>query len=377
MREVLLTAKQVNPRLQSLDHLVKAKQGAAQQANALLNPHIGVSAGNRVQVLKIGQEIEYSGKRRARTEAALAEVEVAKNELEVAVLELQQEVTKLFYDIMWAQKNVDLFRDNLRITEKFLEAATYKLNQGFGNKLDVVKGQVEVVRAKRLLKSAEQALMVSQSRLKILLKMNADSRLELRGDLSQPRMNFTNRLDSLLRIANQRNPVLLAEQHRLKAAEHQLVATQLSSKPNFDFELSGGVEDHEPLAELSLSMPLALRDTKKGAKAEAQFQQQSLEYSVQEVRNNITQQVILAFFDYQTATAAARLFEDTLLREAREAAEAAQRAFEAGGFRFLDLIDAQRTYLDTSLEYYESLRALRHAEVDVQTASGTFFAESR
>jgi outer membrane protein TolC len=173
LQNVLRTAIQVNPKLHGIENLVKAKQGAAQQANIALNPSLGVSAGNRVQFFKIGQEIEYPGKRAARTQAALAEIEVAKTGMDWAVLELQQEVAKLFYDVLWAQKNVELLQDNLKITEKFSEAAAYKFNQGFGSKLDVIKGQVEAARAKRLLKAAEQARMVSQSRLKILLKMKS------------------------------------------------------------------------------------------------------------------------------------------------------------------------------------------------------------
>jgi hypothetical protein len=62
-----------------------------------------------------------------------------------------------------------------------------------------------------------------------------------------------------------------------------VAVAQLSAKPNFDFELSGGIDDHEPPAELSLSFPLALRDTKKSAQAEAQFQQKSQKHSVDAV----------------------------------------------------------------------------------------------
>jgi cobalt-zinc-cadmium efflux system outer membrane protein len=368
--EVLETAIQVNPALKSLENLVKARQGAARQADVPPNPSIGASAGNRVQLVKIGQEIEYPGKRAARTNAALEEVEAAKSEFDLAKLEIEQEATKLFYDVLWGRKNVELLQDNLRVTEKFSEAATFKFGRGFGSKLDVIKGQVEVVRARRLLKSAEQALVTGQSRLKILLKMPSTSSLLLKVDLSQTGFHFTGNLDSLLLVADQRHPALRAQKHRLKAVEHQIVLAQLSAKPNFDFELSGGMDDREPTIELSMILPLAVRDSKKGAKAEAQFQHKSLEYDFENARNSIAQRVTSAFLEYQAATETARLFEDTLLREAREAAETAQKTFEAGGFRFLDLIDAQRTYLEAGMEYYESLCALRHAEVDLQAAAG-------
>jgi len=123
LQDALTIAAKVNPKVQSLEHLVKAKEGAAQQADVRPNPSVGASASNRTQVVRLGQEFEYPGKRAARTNAALEEIEVAKSELQLAKLEIEQEVTKLFYDVLWAQKNVELLHDNVQITEKFSAAA--------------------------------------------------------------------------------------------------------------------------------------------------------------------------------------------------------------------------------------------------------------
>jgi cobalt-zinc-cadmium efflux system outer membrane protein len=114
-----------------------------------------------------------------------------------------------------------------------------------------------------------------------------------------------------------------------------------------------------------------LQDKKKGAQLEAQFEQQSREYDLENAHDRLTQQATTAYQEYQTALSTVKLFDETLLSKAQAAATAAQRAFETGGFRFLDLIDAQRTYLDTMLEYYESLFSLRLAEINLQVSSGT------
>jgi cobalt-zinc-cadmium efflux system outer membrane protein len=286
------------------------------------------------------------------------------------MLQLEREVTGLFYDLLWAQRNVELLQENVNINEKFLEAASYKFNQGFGSKLDVVKGQVEIAHAKRLLNSAEQEFLTTENKLRILLKIAFTQPLALKGDLTLSVVQAPQGLDSLLSTAYQSHPSLLLEQHRLKEAQYTVQLAELSSKPNFNLGLSGGIEDLERAATLSISIPLAIWDTKEGAKSEAQFQQKSVEYSLENIRTNISKQVTSAFQAYQAATQAAKLFEDTLLREAKEAAEMAKKAFETSGFRFLDLIDAQRTYLDARLEYLNSLRALRHAEIDLQTSTG-------
>ncbi len=371
LQDVLTKVLQVNPRLQSFGSLVKARQGAAQQAEVRLNPNLGVIAGNRVQELNFDQELEYPGKRRARTLAAAAEIEMAEAERQLVALELQQETAGLFYAILWGERNIQLLQQHLDVTQQFLQAATYKFDQGFGSELDVVKAQVEVVRARRLLQAAQQQHLASQSKLKTLLKIPFTQSLELQDELSISRLAAPVNPDSLLQQALRSFPAAQIAEAGLKAAQYRVDMARLSSKPNFNIGLEGGVDDKEATASVNLSIPLALQDKKKGAQLEAQFEQQSREYDLENTRNNIIQQVTTAYQEYRTAIAAVNLFDTTLLRKAQDAAQAAQRAFETSGFRLLDLIDAQRTYLDTMLEYYESLLSLRQAEVDLQIASGT------
>ncbi|NIA31390.1 MAG: TolC family protein, partial [Actinobacteria bacterium] len=65
-----------------------------------------------------------------------------------------------------------------------------------------------------------------------------------------------------------------------------------------------------------------------------------------------------------------KLFQDSILKEAKAAAQMAQQAFETSSFRFLDLIDAQRTYLETASEYEQTLLDLRLSEIDLMRSIG-------
>lgn len=370
LNEVIVQAVQINPRLQSLNNLIKSKEGFAQQSNVAPNPSLGTDIGNINQYLKFSQEIEYPGKRNARTNAALESVEITRNELLLARLEIERTVVKLFYDVLWAQKTMELLHENLKVTERFREAASYKFNHGFGSKIDVVKAQVEVARSKRLLNTTKQELLVNQNNLKIIMGKDINQPLILKGDLSSPHFQCTNDLTAILRNAYQIHPGMLIEQHRFKASEYNFKAAQLSSKPNINFGLSGGLEDRKNSITLNVDVPLSLWDKKTGAKSEALFLQKSIEYTMESARQNVSQQVTSAFQTYQSAIQIVKLFEDTLFTDTKNAAEMAQTAFETGNFRFLDLIDAQRTFIDASVEYYDSLRSLRQAEIELQFSMG-------
>ena len=51
----------------------------------------------------------------------------------------------------------------------------------------------------------------------------------------------------------------------------------------------------------------------------------------------------------------------------------AQQTFQTGQYRFLDLIDARRTFLETAQEFIEAQANLRLAEVEILKATGTLY----
>jgi len=373
LAQVIDRVQKWNPELQSLLNRVKAKEGAQIQAGAVPNPEIGGIGGNEIQMLEIGQEIEYPGKSEARINQAAEEVQIAALKLQQAQMEIAGRVAALFFDILGTAKNLELLQENLTVMEQFLQAARTKFDQGFGSKLDVIKGQVELLRAKRLLLTSRQELLAKKQDLKILLKISEGDSLYLQGNIEQSFFNLDSNPDSLLSLAYANLPVLQAKEHALKASQFALQSARLSSKPNFRFNLAGGREQNEPRIELGLRIPLALWDNKQGAKSEALFLAKSAENDVENTRLQISRALKTNYQKYESALASVHLFQDAILDEAKTAADSARRAFESGPFRFLDLIDAQRTFLDAALEYNANLHDLRLAEIELTSSIGIFF----
>ena len=371
--QVIERVREVSSELQRLQNQVKAKEGAHIQAGAVPNPEIGGTGGNEIQMLEIGQEIEYPGKRKARENQAGEEVQIAALELRQAQIEIAARVAALFFDILGTDKNVELLQENLMVMEKFLQAAREKFNQGFGSKLDVIKGQVEQLRAKRVLLTARQELLTKKQDLKLLLKLESGDQFTLRGMIEQSLFEPGSNPDSLLSLAYKNHPALQAKEHALIASQFGLQYARLSSKPNFNLNLAGGREQNENRIELGLSIPLTLWDNKEGAKSEALFIEKSAENDVENTHLQITRKVIANYQKFKTALETVHLFQDSILDEARAVADSARHAFESGPFRFLDLIDAQQTYLDAALEYNANLLELRLAEIELITSIGIPF----
>jgi outer membrane protein TolC len=375
LKDVLKIAVECSPRIQSLEHQVRAREGAAIQAAAVPVPEFGVVAGNRTRTLELGQELEYPGKRNARTRQAEQETRTAESELTQARSDVEMEAAGLFYDVLWAEKNVVILEENLEVTGEYAGAARYRFDRGFSSRIDAVKGRMELNRARRLLVAARREESLLEGRLKSLLNAEASRPLPLKDALASDSLSLRADADSLVALACRIHPAVLAERRRLDAARIAVEAARLSSKPDFGLSLTGGVEDREPKVELGIRMPLALWDPRRGAKIESRFLEKSRESETERVRVQIAGQVRSAYREWLAASETVKCFDDSTLTEAEAAAEYAGTAFRSGAFRFLDLLDARRTVLDAKLEYWQALRDLRKAEANLLHSAGLMISE--
>jgi cobalt-zinc-cadmium efflux system outer membrane protein len=254
-----------------------------------------------------------------------------------------------------------------------LSVAQQKYDQGFGSRLDVIKGQVEVARAKRLLLTAQKEAIARRSTLKLVLGLASADTLIVADILSIAFFPGSKTLDSLLLTARNNNPGLQLQRSLVRAAALNVQAARLASQPDFNLDFSGGVEDDESKIELELRLPLVLWDRKAGLKSEAKFIQESAENDSAVTWLEISRQVTRAYYDYLNAQQTMRLFSQSLLDEAKTGADIALQAFQTGSFRFLDLIDARRTYLETAQEFIEAQAELRLEEIAILRATGTPF----
>jgi cobalt-zinc-cadmium efflux system outer membrane protein len=59
-----------------------------------------------------------------------------------------------------------------------------------------------------------------------------------------------------------------------------------------------------------------------------------------------------------------------MIERAETALKVAEKSYRAGAISLLELLEAQRTYLDTRAQYLQALYAFRQAAVDVTHAVG-------
>lgn len=87
-------------------------------------------------------------------------------------------------------------------------------------------------------------------------------------------------------------------------------------------------------------------------------------------RNDLVRAIQQDFQDAQTAAEQIDLFEKELLKQAQETLRIAQFSFQQGASGLLDVVDAQRVYRQTQLDYAQARFELSVALTRLERATG-------
>lgn len=373
---------QADPEISSLEERIEGARGAVIQAGTVPNPDAKIrvedyspDTGAAKKALELVQRLEYPGKRSTRKSVASENAEILKLTLESTKLDIIYKLKKAFYDILLASEKLSLYRENQAVARGLLELVNHRLKQGLGGEFEVAKANVELFKSEKLLKESEAQLTLAKSQLNVLLNNPPDNRIDIEGRITTypPRKNLSR--EELIRKAINSHPAILIQTHRIKGLDQSVLLTRLSAKPDVDVGLTGGVEEignsrNSPIAEFSISVPLPIWDRKRGAIAQAEGEKRGAEEALKQVQRNITQEMLDAFNKYIIAQQAVRLFQEGILTKTAKTRDIIRQSFEKGLLGFLDVVDAQRTYLDVLQNYYQSLYDLHIAEAQLEKAVG-------
>jgi cobalt-zinc-cadmium efflux system outer membrane protein len=204
----------------------------------------------------------------------------------------------------------------------------------------------------------------------------------------EPRPAFD--LPRLVAGALEHRPDLKAAGAAQAAGQARLSSAQREAYPDLTlgatythsaFTISG---DNPNSLALTLGLPLPLFDRNQANIGRARLDIRRAENDAARLRlvveNDVAEavlrarrsQILLAVFQRPNADASATATADPggMLARAETAVKVAEKSYKAGAISLLELLDAQRTYLDTRGQFLRALHESRQAAIDVDHAVG-------
>jgi cobalt-zinc-cadmium efflux system outer membrane protein len=369
-----------SPELTPIAWEIRAEEARALQAGLFPNPRSdllvenlpgsgGFQHGSQAQVtLQLSQLVELGGKRRARTEAAHRSTDVARSEYEMRRVDVLADVTGKFIDVLERQHALDLAGEAVRLGEATLRTTRFRVQAGATSPAEEKRAAIALSRSRLAEEDIRHELAVSRAALAATWGGTTARFDRVEGDL----------------FARERTPQWEALEQRLvgspalarQISEEQLREAEIrlaGAKRIPDLTISAGprwLDRAGAQAVFGFSVPLPFFDRGQAAEAEARARmgRAAAERHATEVRLRA-----LLFRLQQELVHAGHvldLLQKDILPETREALSIVREGFEHGRSSQLELLDAERTFVEVRREQIEAAASFHRFVLDIERLTG-------
>ena len=364
LSEVLTLALKHSPIMTGVEAVLEESQGRQVAADAYLNPTVMGSAGRgsirdprtgtsiTERTITLEQPLEWPGKRAARQRAAEAGFSGALAGMEEAKVAITAEIKSAFFQVLFAQQDVQLAKENLRTVEDFIKLIRARVETKESPKFELVKATVELQKADKDLARADNALLVARANLNKATGKALGGHFVIQGEFEATRSGLD--LHTLTEQALGRHPTLRRQEKAVEQAQFTLEQERAARIPNVSVLGQYHREAGDESVTAGLSVPLPIWYQRQGEIGTAMGAHHRAQAEQTRAQHELEQAVTQYFQEMQTAQRQIQVFEKGLLYQAKEALDIAQFSFRNGVASLLEVIDAQRVYRQTLLEYAQA-----------------------
>ena len=368
-----------SPQLAGYPLEFQAAEGRVTQASLLPNPEFSVDVENvwgdlpgtnlAETTYSIRQLLEI-GKRSPRIRRAESERGVLQQESDIARLNIVADVKRGFINVLSARKKLELNLEGHRFAELLASGVTERVSAGAVSPIEETRARVVLAVSSANVERSALEFEAARRELAAAMGESTPSFESLAGNLDE---DFSAPTADNVAERIQANPDVtrwIAERDRRNAA---LEAARSMAIP--DVTLTGGIkhfrENSDTTFVLGFSVPLPLFNRNQGAIREAEALR-----SKADTERRATELLLQSQVGQRQGVLVAARREATLLREeallgAQSAYDAVSEGYRLGKFRYLDVLDAGKTLVETRLRYLEAVTVFNLAKVDLERLLAT------
>lgn len=366
-------ALECNPTLGQAAMAVQAAQGNYVQAGLYPNPSIGYladeignSGGQGFQGGLAGQEIVTAGKLRLARAVASHEVEQARCAFEAQRRRVLNDVRAGYYEVLLAQKMVEVNVQLVRIEEEGVKSAEKLRAAQEVSRADVLQAQIEAETARLSLNQAQNALEAAWRRLAAVVGQPEMEPGPLAGDVEKDLPTFD--WPATLQLLLAQSPELAQARAGVERAKCELARQYATRVPNLGVGTAVKYDtvSRYTVADVEVSLPLPLFDRNQGRILRAQAGLAAARNEVRRIELSLQDRLAGVFEQYASARHRAEVYSRTILPHAEASLDLITTGYCEGEFGYLQLLTAQRTYTSVNLDRLRSLRDLRLRCVELE-----------
>ncbi|XXF77133.1 TolC family protein [Myxococcaceae bacterium GXIMD 01537] len=376
LEEALALARQRTPILLEASGRVAEARGRVAGASPLLreNPNVELGAGPRELsdgtraldfTVGLSQTVELGGKRSARLDSAHAAVAGATANHAEAQRQVLGEVASTFLRALHARERLRLARTTQEAARALLHSTQRRLEAGDVPAVDVNLARITLARASAVTASAEGDVTGTLAQLRVLLGMNANAPLGVRGDLE---VLATQPLEAPEPLPAR--PDILALEAQLAEARADRNLGIATAWPDVGIGVRYENEGNETVLLGTLNIPLPVFARGQEARVTSDARARWLEQALELARSARRVEAEAALTRFRQLREAAELLRVEAMPVLADNEGLALKAYEAGELSLAEFFLLRREALDTRIQYLDHLLDAALARVNATVEIG-------
>jgi cobalt-zinc-cadmium efflux system outer membrane protein len=362
-----------NPTILQADARIRAARAKCLQVGLYPNPaliyrgeEMGDAGRAGLQGAFFTQEIVTAGKLRHRQAVVAHEIRQAQHARWAQCGRVLNDLRTAWYDVLVAQRAVELNRQLVYISQQGTKAAEALLAAKEVSRVDLLQARIEQLRAGLQLNDAWHRHLAAWRRMTAVLGIPEMEPTLLSGDPEGelPQLTWQESLEHLLA----ESPELAQARSGVQRARCAVVREYAQRIPNFALE-TGVQYKHDTeytVVGVQLGLPLPIFDRNQGNIFKAQAELTAAENEVRRMELALQDRLATVFQRYASARHQAEKYRSEILPHAKESLDLVGSGYRQGELDYLTLLTAQRTYTQVSLAHLESVREVRAGSVLIE-----------
>ena len=379
-----------NPEIQAASRDRDAAQQRIGPAGALDDPMLELGVLNlptsslrfdredmTMKMIGLSQRLPYPGKRGLREDVATKDAETVGYGFQETVNRVVRDVKTAYFDLSLTLEMTRLVEKNRLIVAQLLRITEGRYSAGMGRQTDVLKAQTQLSKMTDELIKLARERKTAEAELNRVLGRSATVAAPV-AEQPQLREEILS-MESLRETALTQRPQLRALQSIVSRNEKALDLARKDYYPDFDVRLSYGQRDRMPdgprrsdMVSLTVAINLPVwRDNKRAPRVAESLAMRDQALSMYQVQRNelaakLSQQVAVAEQNLKSA----RLYQTTLLPQARLTVESTLAAYRVNQVDFLTLIESQMTVFTYEISLVTASANYNKALVEIDFLTG-------
>ncbi|MBS0299804.1 MAG: TolC family protein [Proteobacteria bacterium] len=387
---LITEALENNPEIQAALQQREAARHRISPAEALddpileagvINAPLASSPFNRedmtMKMIGLSQRLPFPGKRGLRKDVATKDAEAIDHGYQETVNRVIHDLKLAYFDLGLTLEMTKLTEKNKLILEGFLHLAEDHYRVGMGSQADALKAQTQVSRMQdELLRLARERPVIEAELIRTLGRhTNVATLVPAPPHIHEELLN----LEALRETALAQRPQLLALQSLIARNEKSVDLARKAYYPDLDVRLSYGQRDNmldgtrrDDMVTMAVAINLPVW---RGNKIEPRIMESQAMRDQALNLHQVQRNEIAARLRQQVATTeqnlkSARLYQTTILPQARLTIESALAAYRVNRVDFLTLLDNQMTVFNYEISLVTVMTNYNKALAEIDLLTG-------